>query len=106
MKLEEVTNNLIKAVERYENVPLIDTTELSEVLRIIGVNLSYMVILRKHYYHEFQRVYFDSKYSTHAGKEREAMEKVPELDEIRKILRHFSLLQNDLRTQISLHKND
>lgn len=106
MELQEILNNLNKAVERYENVPLIDTNELSEILRILGVNLSYMVQLRNEYYTKFQSVYFNSTAKTEAGKGRESEYKVSELDLIRKVLRHYSALQQDIRTQISLHKQD
>ena len=106
MELQEILNNLNKAVEKYENVPLIDTNELSEILRILGVNLSYMVQLRNEYYTKFQSVYFNSAAKTEAGKGREAEYKVSELDLIRKVLRHYSALQQDIRTQISLHKQD
>lgn len=104
--LEEILNNLREAVERYENVPLIETHELSEILRIVGVNLSYLVGVRKHYYHKFQSVVFNSTAKSTSGKVKEAEYKVQELDEVRKILAHFGELQKDLRTQISLHKNN
>ena len=104
MKLEEVLDNLNKAVTRYETIPLIETHELSEILREIGVNLSYMVQLRKEYYHEFQSVVFQSKGNSQSAKIKEAEFKVPELDEIRKVLHHYGELQKDLRTQISLWK--
>ena len=105
IKLEEVLNNLNEAVLSYENVPLVEVYQLSEILREIGVNLSYLVQLRKEYYHEFQSVIFNSRGTSQAAKIKEAEFKVPELDEIRKILRHYSALQQDLRTQISLYKN-
>lgn len=106
MKLEVVLDNLTKAVERYENVPLIETNELSEILRIVGVNLSYLVHLRKEYYNDFQSHVFNSKASSATAKIKEAEFKVPELDYVRKILLHYGELQRDLRTQISLWKNN
>lgn len=96
----------MEIVERYQNVPLIETKKLSEILRDLGVNLSYLVQLRKEYYNKFQSVWFQSSATTNAAKDREAEMKVPELDEIRKILRHYGELQRDLRTQISLWKQD
>lgn len=106
MTLDEVLINLNDVVERYQNVSLIETKDLSEILRDLGVNLCYLVQLRKEYYNQFQGVYFNSKSTTHAGKEREAMQKVSELDEIRKILKHYGDLQSDIRSQISLWKNN
>ena len=106
MELTEVLKNLNKAVERYQNISLIETNELSEILREIGCNLSYLVQLRKEAYQDFQFAKLNSKENTEAGKTREAEFKVPELDEIRKILRHYSELQKDIRTQISLWKNN
>ena len=106
MKLEEVTSNLDNCVERYQNVPLIEVRELSEILRDLGCNLSYLVTLRKEYYLDFQSVVFSSKAGSMSAKIKEAEMRVPELDEIRKILQHYSELQKDLRSQISLWKND
>lgn len=106
MSLEEVLDSLNNVVERYQNVPLIEVLYLSEILRDLGVNLSYLVMLRKHYYNEFQNIVYNSNGTSQAAKIKEAEHKVPELDEIRKILRHYSELQKDLRTQISLYKNE
>lgn len=106
MDIIEITNNLQKAVERYENVPLIDTNELSEILRILDVNLCYSVQLRHEYYTKFQSVYFNSQAKTEAGKGREAEYKVPELDLVRKVLRHYGEFQKSVRTQISTHRQD
>jgi len=88
MKLEEIADNLQEAVQRYSDLPLNDVLELSEVLRILDVNLSAMVHVRDEYYKKFQSVYFNSESKTEAGKNREAEMKVPELDLVRKILRH------------------
>ena len=106
MKLEEVLNNLNDIVERYQNVPLIETKTLSEILRDLGCNISYLVQLRKDYYGKFQSVVFNSKGTSQAAKIKEAEFKVQELDEIRKILTHYGELRKDIRTQISLWKND
>ena len=106
MKLEEVLQNLNNVVQRYQNVPLIETNSLSEILRDLGCNLSYLVTLRKEYYSQFQSVVFNSKGASQSAKIKEAEFKIPELDEIRKILRHYSELQKDIRTQISLWKNN
>lgn len=105
MKLQEVLSNLKDVVERYQNIPLIETTSLSEILRDLGCNLSYLVQLRKEYYTDFQSVVFNSKGSSQSAKIKEAEFKVPELDEIRKILQHYSELQKDIRSQISLWKS-
>lgn len=106
MNLNEVLENLNDVVERYQNVPLIEVKSLREILRDLGCNLSYLTVLRKEYYSKFQSVVFHSKGTSQAAKIKEAEWQVQELDEIRKILRHYSELQKDIRTQISLYKND
>ena len=103
--LDEVLKNLRDVVNDYENVPLIEVKELSEILRRLGCNLSYLVQLRKEYYIQFQNIILNSTGASQAAKLKEAEHKCPELDEIRKILRHFSELQKDIRSQISLWKN-
>lgn len=105
MSLEEVLENLNNIIERYQNIPLIETHSLSEILRDLGCNISYLVSLRKEYYLKFQSIIFNSKGTSNAAKIKEAEFKTPELDEIRKILRHYSELQKDIRTQISLWKS-
>lgn len=106
MKLEEILNNLNNVVERYQNIPLIEVNALSEILRDLGCNLSYLVEIRKEYYNQFQSVVFNSRGSSQSAKIKEAEFKVPELDEVRKILRHYGELQKDLRSQISLWKSN
>ena len=106
MQLQDVTNNLNNIVERYANVPLIETKELSEILRDLGSNLSYLVQLRKHYYHTFQKTVYSSDADSTTAKIKEAERKVPELDYIRKVLTHYGELRKDIRTQISLWKNN
>lgn len=102
--LDEIKNNLIGAIDTYESLPLDDVLELSEILRIFDVNLSYLVIVRDEYYKKFQSVYFNSKATSSAAKTKEAEMLVPELDFVRKVLRHYGDVQNSIRSQISLRK--
>lgn len=102
--IKEISDNLISAINTYENLPLDDTNTLSEILRILDVNLAHLVFVRDEYYKAFQSVYFNSKGVSSAAKEREAEMKVPELDLVRKILRHYSDIQGSIRSQISLRK--
>ena len=104
MNLTEILENLNNIVSRYENIPLIETNELSEILRDLGCNLSYLITLRKEYYNQFQRAKRSSNETSDAGKTREAEYQVPELDEIRKVYSNYNELRSDLRTQISLWK--
>jgi len=106
MNLEEVLQNLRKCVDRYANISLFEVNELSEILRDLGVNVSYLTEIRKEYYNDFQIAYKRSLENSHAAKEREAMQVVPELDYIRKVLKNYSDLKAEIRTQISLHKNN
>jgi len=103
--LTEVTTNLMGAVERYESLPLDDVLELSEILRVLGTNLSYLVHLRDEYYKDFQSHVFNSKANSAAAKKAEAEFKVPELDYARKVLKVYGDLQSDIRSQISLRKS-
>jgi len=103
-ELEEIKTNLISAIDTYESLPLDDVNELSEILRILDVNLCHLVIVRDEYYKKFQSIYFNSKATSSAAKTKEAEMLVPELDLVRKILRHFSDTQGSIRSQISLRK--
>jgi hypothetical protein len=104
--LKEVMINLNKCLDDYNELPLFEVNGLSEILKSLGVNLGWLCQLRNNYYREFQGQYFASNKSSDAAKRRDAELSVPELDEIRKILRHFGELQKDIRSQISLHKNN
>jgi len=106
MKLNEVLNNLDDVVKKYHNIPLIQKYELSECLRDLGCNLAYLVTLREEYYSEFKTREKNSKESSQAARTRDAEYQVKELEYIRKILKHYSEIQKDLRTQISLYKNE
>lgn len=102
--LEEISKNLISAIDTYESLPLDDVLTLSEILRILDVNLSHLVFVRDEFYKKYQSVYFNSKCGSSAAKDKEAQMKVPELDLVRKILRHYSDVQGSIRSQISLRK--
>ena len=102
--IKQITDNLIAAIDTYESLPLDDVMALSEILRILDVNLCHLVIVRDEFYRKFQSVYFNSKATSSAAKEREAEMLVPELDLVRKILRHYADCQNSIRSQISLRK--
>ena len=103
--LLEITTDLMGAIDKYDSLPLDDVRELSEILRTLDVNLSYLVHVRDEYYRKFKSIYFNSTAKTHAGKDREAEQLVPELDKIRKILRHYGETQKSIRSQISLRKS-
>lgn len=102
--LEEILNNLKGAIAKYEDISLDDVKELSEILRTLDVNLSYLVFVRDEYYRSFQSVYFNSKAKSEAGKQKESEMRVPELDLVRKILKHYGDCQTSIRSQISLRK--
>ena len=106
MTLNEVLNNLDNVVERYQNVSLFELKQLSEILRDLGCNIAYLTTLRTDYYSKFQSIIFHSKGTSAAAKVKEAEWQVQELDQIRKILKHYGDLQSDIRTQISLYKNE
>ena len=103
-QLTEITANLIQVVERYEKVSLIDVNELSEILRTLDVNLSYLVHVRDEYYRHFQNIYYNSDAKSEAGKLKDAEKHVPELDFVRKVLKHYGDMQSSIRSQISLRK--
>lgn len=103
--LKEITARLIDARDRYDNLPLDDVLELSEILRILDVCLCALVHIRDEYYNKSQSIYFNSSAKTDAARNRECEFKVPELDLIRKILQRYGEMQKSIRTQISLRKN-
>ncbi|MFW9952473.1 MAG: hypothetical protein ACFFKA_20325 [Candidatus Thorarchaeota archaeon] len=102
--VKEITDNLVGAIDTYESLDLDDVLQLSEILRILDVNLSCLVILRDEYYKKYQSTYFNSKGTSSAAKNKEAEMLVPELDFIRKVLKHYSDVQGSVRSQISLRK--
>ncbi len=104
--LTEITTNLKQAIDKYETLNLDDVLQLSEILRTLDVNLSYLVHVRDEYYNKFQTIYFNSAGGSDAAKKRESEHKVPELDLVRKILKHYGDCQSSIRSQISLRKRN
>lgn len=104
--LQEITTNLQGAIDNYETLDLDDVLQLSEILRTLDVNLSYLVHVRDEYYRKSQSIYFNSAGVSDAAKRRESEYQVPELDLVRKILKHYADCQSSIRSQISLRKKN
>ena len=102
--LQEITTNLQGAIDKYETLNLDDVLQLSEILRTLDVNLSYLVHVRDECYRKSQSIYFNSAGGSDAAKRRESEYQVPELDLVRKILLHYGEAQRSIRSQISLRK--
>ncbi len=106
MKLIEITDKLQEAIEKYINVDLDKTADLSEILRTLDTCLSYLVHVEHEYRIEYNNIHTNSQERTEAGKTREAERLCPELNYLKKILRHYGETQKSLRTQISLRKRN
>lgn len=102
--LNEILDNINKAVERYETCKLGLVQEQAEIARDLAVNLYWLVEHRKIAHEAWLSVYFNSKASSGAAKEREADTSVKELYAIRHISTSATKVLEMLRSTISVNK--
>ena len=102
--LNEILSNLRGAIDRYNDLPLFEVKELSEVLKILDVNLGALVEHRIQSHQNWQSVKFNSKAKSEAAKKAEADFQCQDLYKIRHIMKEYSDIKSSIRSQISLHK--
>lgn len=106
MDLYTILDNINKAVEGYHNLQLNLVRDQSELLRGLTTNLYFLEKYRIEAYEEWQSVYFQSKGTSGAAKEREADFKVPELYKIRRIMEGGYKVVDSIRSTISIYKKE
>lgn len=103
--LNEILDNINKAVANYETKQLSLTHEQSEILRDLSVNLHWLAEHKIEANKNWNWAYFNSKEKSATAKEREADFKVPELYTVRQILSSASKVLDSIRSTISANKS-
>jgi len=106
MDLYTILDNINKAVEEYNVLQLNLVRDQSEILRGLTTNLYFLEKYRIEAYETWQSVYFQSKGTSGAAKEREADFKVPELYKIRRITEGGYKVVDSIRSTISIYKKE
>lgn len=106
MDLYTILDNIDKWIENYHNLKLVLVKDQSEILRGLTTNLYFLEKYRIEAYETWQSVYFQSKGTSGAAKEREADFKVPELYKIRRITEGGYKVVDSIRSTISIYKKE
>jgi hypothetical protein len=104
--IEEILSNLRKALDMYNNLPLFEVRQLSEVLKMLDVNLGALVEHRIQAHQNWQSIKFNSKAKSEAAKKSEADFQCQELYKITHIMKEYGDIKSSIRSQISLHKKN
>lgn len=102
--LEEILQKINDSVERYESQKLGLVHDQSEILRNLSTNLYFLTEHRIHYNKEWLSVYFQSKGTSDAARQREADFAVQHLYKIRHLMRSAEKVLDSLRSTISTNK--
>lgn len=106
MDLYTILDEITKLVEDYHNLQLTLVKDQSEILRGLTTNLYFLEKYRIEAFETWQSVYFQSKGTSSAAKQREADFKVPELYQIRRIMEGGYKVVDSLRSTISIYKKE
>ena len=104
--LFSILNDINKLVEDYHSLQLNLVRDQSEILRGLTTNLYFLEKHRIDAYESWQSVYFQSKGTSGAAKEREADFKVPELYKLRRIMEGGYKVVDSIRSTISIYKKE
>lgn len=80
-----VLETIRQIIERYQSGEYIDEGTLKDLHRQLSTNLYYLNEFRIDFKNQWDKEYLSSQEKTHAGKEREADRRVPELYMCRKL---------------------
>ena len=103
-QLNEICQNINKAVEDYETCKLGDIHTQSNIGRALAVNLKYLSDYKVEYHERHNQAFIESGEKSDKKKEMEADIQVPELYKIRQIQRSAEKVLEVIRSTISANK--
>lgn len=103
--LEDVLKKINDAVDRYEVCKLSFTSDQSEILQTLSTQLHWLAEHRIQANKDWMSEYFQSKGASAAAKEREADFKVPEMYQIRHVMRTTEKVIDAIRSTLSANKS-
>lgn len=102
--LTEILTSISDNIDKLETLKLSFTQPRSEVLDSLSSDYFWLTEHRIKFNEDWMSVYFNSKATSSAAKEREADMRVPELYKIRHMMSSTKLVIDSLRTSISANK--
>lgn len=102
--LSEILENINKANDTYRTLELKETAEQSLILRDLSCCFLDLVMWKDEFRNNWIDAYNEST-GSNAKKEREADDKVRELEKVRDILKAIEHQMNAIRSTISANKN-
>ena len=103
--MNNILEEINKAIDEYKNLDLFDYHQLSEILRTLTSNLFFLEAYRKDANEEWLKVYFETD-GTNAFRERIADNQVKELYMLRRLMTSAYKIVDALRSQISIYKKE
>jgi hypothetical protein len=105
MTLKDALKRYDTIVDTYDSIPFDDKMATAELMKDMAVCLSYLTMHRIAYQKEWNKIVFEFK-GTNAAGERKADEAKPELYKLRRIHEAGKIIQDTMRSQISLLKQE
>ena len=103
--MNNILEEINKAIEQYHDLDLFDYHQLSEILRTLTSNLFFLEAYRKDANEEWLKVYFEME-GTNAYRERIADNHVKDLYMLRRLMTSAYKIVDALRSQISIYKKE
>ena len=103
--LNEILGEIDACIDRLDTLKLNLTHDRTEMLDKLSINYYHLTSHRTKFNEDWMSVYFNSKATSSAAKEREADMRVPELYITRHFMSSTKLVIDSLRTSISATKN-
>lgn len=104
--MEKILSKIRSAVQKFEELPLDDTKEQSEILRSLTCNLFFLEAHRVKAHEQWTDACNASTEKSAAAKERQADLEVPELYLCRRVLESGYKVCDAIRSTISIHKKE
>lgn len=102
--LTTILSEVNEAIEMYETLKIGDVHTQSDIGRKLSVNIKYLGDLKTEYKGIWNNAFVNSSEKSDKKKEIEADIKVPELYQIRQVLRYSEGVLNMIRSSISANK--
>lgn len=105
-QLEDILLKIRECVERYDNLPLEDYKEQSEILKALTSNLFYLERYRVEAYEKWLSVYYNCDLKTNAARSAWADNEVKERYLIKRVMTAAYKVVDSVRSTISIYKKE
>lgn len=106
MTLQETLEELTKSIHEYRETPFDQVHQIAEIMKDVAILLYDLTRHKVKYKGDWNKVCFENRELSVAAAEREANNKVPELDMIRQVMRAGNNTLDTIRSHVSLLKKE